>query len=146
MNSEMNTRWRWLKIMYWYTIIGAGGFGLAMILFPETVRTLFRWPPQDPIVYGVTGSVWMAFGVLSIFGLRSPLKFVPILMMQLCYKSIWFIGVVFPMLFSGTFPLYAILHVVIMGSYIVGDLIAIPFPYVFSRTETADSTPTLETA
>ena len=146
MNSEMNIRWGWLKIMYWYTIIGAGGFGLAMILFPETIRSLFRWPPQDPIMYGVTGSVWMAFGALSIFGLRSPLKFAPILMMQLCYKSIWFIGVVFPMLISGTFPLYAILHVVIMGSYIVGDLIAIPFPYVFSRADTADSTPTLETA
>ena len=146
MKKDMNINWKWLKIMYWYTIIGAGGFGLAMVLFPETVRSLFRWPPQDPIVYGVTGSVWMAFGVLSIFGLRSPLKFVPILVMQLCYKSIWFIGVVFPLLISGTFPLYAILHVVIMGSYIVGDLIAIPFPYVFSRTDTANSAPTLETA
>ena len=146
MNTDMNIRWGWLKFMYWYTIIGAGGFGLAMVLFPETVRSLFRWPPQDPIVYGVTGSVWMAFGVISIFGLRSPLKFVPILMMQLCYKSIWFIGVVFPLLVSGTFPLYAILHVVIMGSYIVGDLIAIPFPYVFLRTDKADNTPPLETA
>jgi hypothetical protein len=146
MNSDMNIRWGWLKIMYWYTIIGAGGFGLAMVVFPETVRSLFRWPPQDPIVYGVTGSVWMAFGVLSIFGLRSPLKFVPILLMQLCYKSIWFIGVVFPLLVSGKFPLYAILHVVIMGSYIIGDLIAIPFPYVFSRTDTANSTPTPEMA
>ena len=146
MKNEINIRWGWLKIMYWYTIIGAGIFGLAMVLFPETVRSLFRWPPQDPIVYGVTGSVWMAFGVLSIFGLRSPLKFVPILVMQLCYKSIWFIGVVLPLLVSGEFPLYAILHVVIMGSYIVGDLIAIPFPYVLSRTDTANSAPTLETA
>jgi hypothetical protein len=109
-------------------------------------------PPLDQtiqiisFVFIFTGSVWMAFGVLSIFGLRSPLKFVPILVMQLCYKSIWFIGVVFPMLVSGTFPLYAILHVVIMGSYIVGDLIAIPFPYVFSRTDTANSKLTLETA
>jgi hypothetical protein len=62
-----------------------------------------------------------------------------------CYKLIWFIGVVFPLIVSGTFPLYAILHVIIMGSYIIGDLIAIPFPYVFSRTETTDSTPALET-
>jgi hypothetical protein len=146
MNKNMNVRWGWLKIMYWYTIIGAGGFGLAMVLFPETVRSLFRWPTQDPIVYGVTGSVWVAFGVLSIFGLRSPLKFVPILLMQLCYKSIWFIGVVFPLLVSGTFPLYAILHVVIMASYIIGDLIAIPFPYVFSRIDKTDDTPVPETA
>jgi len=139
MKKDIEIRWKWLKIMYWYTIIGAGGFGFAIILFPEPVRSLFGWPAQDPIVYGVTGSIWLAFGVLSIFGLRSPLKFVPILLMQLCYKSIWFIGVVFPLVISGHFPSYAILHVVIMASYIVGDLIAIPFPYLFNRSDTADS-------
>ena len=146
MDNAINVRWGWLKGMYWYTIIGAGGFGLGMVLFPETIRTLFRWPAQDPIVYGVTGSVWMAFGVLSILGLWSPLKFVPILLMQLCYKSIWFIGVVFPLLVSGNFPLYAILHVVVMGSYIIGDLIAIPFPYVFSKIDTKGGAPVADTA
>jgi hypothetical protein len=34
--QNMNVRWGWLKVMYWYSIIGAGGFGLAMVLFPET--------------------------------------------------------------------------------------------------------------
>ena len=133
MENEINIKWRWLKFMYWYTIIGAGGFGLAIIILPETIRTLFGWPVQDPIVYGVTASVWTAFGILSIFGLISPLKFIPILVMQLCYKSVWFIAVIFPLLLSGNFPTYAILHVVIMASYIIGDLIAIPFPYVFSK-------------
>ena len=138
MSKEINVRWGWLKVMYWYTIVGAGGFGLAMVLFPETVRSLFGWPTQDPIVYGVTCSVWLAFGVMSIFGLRSPLKFIPILMIQLCYKSIWFIGVVFPLLISGNFPLYGILHVFVMGSYIIGDLFAIPFAYVFSKMDAKD--------
>ena len=146
MSHDLNVRWGWLKFMYGYTIIGAGSLGLGMILLPETIRTLFRWPAQDPIVYGVTASVWLAFGILSIFGLRSPLKFVPILVMQLCYKSIWFIGVVFPLLVTGKFPLYAILHVVVMGSYIIGDLIAIPFPYVFSKTDQKESALAPETA
>ena len=146
MNHDINVRWGWLRIMYWYTIIGAGSFGLGMILLPETIRSLFRWPAQDPIVYGVTASVWMAFGILSIFGLRSPLKFVPILVMQLCYKSIWFIGVVFPLLVAGKFPLYAVLHVVVMASFIIGDLIAIPFSYVFSKMDAKDSALAPDTA
>lgn len=125
--------------MYWYTILGAGGFGLAMVVMPENVRSLFGWPTQDPIVYGVTGSVWLAFGLLSILGLKSPLKFVPVLLMQLTYKAVWFIGVVFPLLVSGKFPNYAILLVVIMASYIIGDLIAIPFSYVFSKKDFADT-------
>ena len=144
MNKDINIRWEWLKFMYWYTIVGAGGFGLAMVVMPENVRSLFGWPTQDPIVYGVTGSVWLAFGLLSILGLKSPLKFVPVLLMQLTYKSVWFISVVFPLLVSGKFPAYAILHVVIMASYIIGDLIVIPFSYVFSKKEFADTALTAE--
>ena len=139
MNKDINIRWGWLKIMYWYTIVGAGGFGLAMVVMPENIRSLFGWPTQDPIVYGVTGSVWLAFGLLSILGLKAPLKFVPVLLMQLTYKAVWFIGVVFPLLVSGKFPNYAILLVVIMASYIIGDLIAIPFSYVFSKKGFADT-------
>ena len=119
--------------MYWYTIVGAGGFGLGMITIPDTMRSVFSWPNQDPIVFGISGSVYLSFAILSIFGLRSPLKFVPILLLQLCYKSIWFIGVILPMLASGKLPIYGILHVTIFATYIVGDLIAIPFSYVFAK-------------
>jgi hypothetical protein len=141
MTENFNIRWQWLKVMYWYTIIGAGGFGLAIILLPDTARSIFAWPEQDPIVYGVTGSVYLAFGLLSILGLRSPLKYVPILLLQLCYKAVWFIGVIIPLLISGEFPTYAILLVAIFASYIIGDLIAIPFPYVFSRSDATDAAP-----
>lgn len=118
LNKDSKIRWGWLKGMYLYTVIGSGGFGLGIILFPEYMRTAFGWPSQDPIVYGVTGSVYLAFAFMSVFGLKAPLKFVPILMLQLCYKSIWMIGVILPM--------------VIFSSYIVGDLIAIPFKNVIS--------------
>ena len=83
-----------LKFMYLYTIIGAGGFGLGILLIPNTMISLFRWPDQDPVVFGITGSVYLAFAIVSLFGLRSPLKFSPILLLQLFYKSIWSIGVV----------------------------------------------------
>jgi hypothetical protein len=75
----------------------------------------------------------LAFAFLSILGLRSPLKFSPVLLLQLSYKAIWFIGVVLPLLATGNFPSYALVYVVIFASYIVGDVIAIPFWYVFGR-------------
>jgi hypothetical protein len=86
-------------------------------------------------MFGITGSVFLAFAILSIFGLKAPLKFVPVLMLQLCYKSIWSIGVIVPMVVSGRFPRYAILPVAIFASYIIGDLIAIPFKHAFSSEE-----------
>lgn len=133
MSNKKQVRWGWLKLMYIYTIAGAGGFGLGVLVMPETMASIFGWPSQDPIVFGVTGSAYLAFALLSILGLRSPLKFSPVLLLQLTYKVVWFIGVVFPLLATGNFPSYAFVHVVIFASYIVGDLIAIPFWYVFGR-------------
>jgi len=68
-----------------------------------------------------------------ILGLRSPLKFVPVLLLQLSYKTIWFIGVVLPLWITAHFPGYAIPTVIIFATFIVGDLIAIPFSYVFAK-------------
>ena len=133
MSKELNVRWGWLKGMYIYTIVGAGGFGFGIIIMPEFMRSLFGWPSQDPIVLGICGSAYFAFALLSILGLRSPLKFAPILLLQLSYKVVWLIGVILPILSAGKFPTYALLYVLIFATYIIGDLIAIPFSYVFAK-------------
>ena len=99
------------------------------------MRSVFGWPSQDSIVYGVTGSVYVSFAFLSILGLRSTLKFAPVLVLQLSYKMVWFIGVVLPLLVLGKFPIYGILYVVIFATFIIGDIIAIPFSYVFAKQE-----------
>jgi len=133
MFKESNVRWGWLKGMYILTIIHAGGSGLGIILMPNIMRSIFGWPSQDPIVFGICGSVWVAFGLLSILGLRSPLIFSPILLLQLTYKVVWFVGVILPALIAGKFPAYATGYVFFFAIYIIGDLIAIPFSYVFAK-------------
>jgi hypothetical protein len=133
MSERTQGRWGWLRFMYIYTIIGAGGFGLGMIFIPDVLQSAFGFPSQDPVVFGITGSVFTAFGLIAVLGLKSPLKFAPVLLLQLCYKVIWLAGVVLPLLFSGRFPLYATTLLLIYATYIIGDLIAIPFSYVFSK-------------
>jgi hypothetical protein len=135
--SEMKgVRWGWLKAMYIITIIVAGGFGLGMILAPSTLQSMFD-NVCDPVTYGINGSVFLAFGLLAILGLRDPLKFAPILLLQLVYKTLWFIGVVLPLLVTGRFPASEILTVVIFALVIVGDVIAIPFAYVLAKKAAA---------
>ena len=133
MAKDVNVKWGWLKGMYIYTIVGAGGAGLGIIAFPDVILSIFGWPNQDQLTFGVTGSVYLAFALLSLLGLRSPLKFTPVLMLQLTYKVVWLIGVILPILFAGKFPPYALLFTVIFVTYIIGDLIAIPFSYVFAK-------------
>jgi hypothetical protein len=131
--KDINVRWGWLKFMYIFTIVVAGGFGLGIIFIPNVITSMYRMPKQDPIIFGIVGSVYVAFGILSILGLRSPLKFVPILLLQLCYKVIWFVGIILPLLFVEPFPIHGISFVVIFAIFIIGDLIAIPFSYVFAK-------------
>lgn len=133
MSDDLKIRWGWLKFMYIYTIVGAGGFGLGIIIIPSVMRTVFGWPDQDPIFFGVNGSVNVAFALVAIMGLRSPLKFSPVLMLQLSYKVIWFIGVFIPLLIAGKFPTHAILLVVMFAIYVIGNLVAIPFSYIFAK-------------
>lgn len=135
MTKDIKVRMNWLKGMYIYTIVIAGGLGLGMILIPEVIKSMFRWPVAEPIALGIVGSISLAFGVLSIFGLRSPLKFVPVLLLQLCYKLIWFIGVILPLLISAQFPSYAISIAILFATFIIGDIIAIPFSYVFAKEQ-----------
>jgi hypothetical protein len=54
-------------------------------------------------------------------------------LLQLGYKVVWLIGVILPALFTGRLSAYAILLAVIFTTYIIGDLIAIPFSYVFAN-------------
>lgn len=126
---------KWLRIMYFYTIIGAGGFGVAILVYPEYVISLFKMPAQDVVTYGLTGSVYLAFGVLSILGLIFPVKMSPLLLLQLLYKVIWLAGVVLPIFLEGQYPVHAILMGLIFLTYIIGDLIAIPFKYIFKKDQ-----------
>lgn len=133
MSKDIKIRWGWLRGMYIYTIVLSGGFGLGIIFVPEMIKTMFTWPVQEPIAFGIIGSIYVAFGLLAILGLRSPLKFVSVLLMQLCYKLVFLIGVIIPMLIAGKLPDYAMFTIMIFATYIIGDLIAIPFSYVFEK-------------
>jgi len=137
MSANVNVRWNWLKLMYWYTILGAGGYGLLIIVAPNLVqsitRSLMPFPAQDSSIFGYMGSAMVAFAVLSILALRAPLRFLPVLMLQLVYKSVWILGVYIPLVVSGNNSIFATLFAVIFATYIIGDLIAIPFSYLLGK-------------
>jgi len=106
---------------------------LGIIFLPEMIKSMLGWPANEPVALGVVGSAYTAFGLLSLLGLRAPLKFAPVLLLQLCYKSIWFVGVLLPLVVNSRFPVYGITFAIIFASYIIGDLIAIPFSRVFAK-------------
>ncbi len=133
MSRESTVRWGWLRFMYVYTIVGAGGFGLGLLAIPGTIRSVAGTPSGDAVTVGVTGSLYLAFGLVSILGLRAPLQCVPVLLMQLVYKVVWFVAVLLPLLVAGKVPAYALVVAGVFATYVIGDLIAIPFARLFAK-------------
>jgi len=131
MERRPEIRWGALKILYVYTAAGAGLLGGTMLVAPAWVTSTFKLPVQDPVVFSIAGSLYTAFGILALFGVRYPLQFVPILLLQMTYKTIWVAWfLVHPPFASGP----AFYGPVVLGfflTYIAGDLYAIPFREFF---------------
>ena len=82
----------------------------------------------DP-VKGVAFIFWAVLSALSVLGLRYPLKMLPLLLLQLLYKSVWVLAVALPL--WGTFRSLEITNVMAIGAVV--DIIVIPWPYVLAN-------------
>ena len=51
---------------------------------------------------GIAWSVWAGFSTLAILGVFHPLKMLPILLLEIFYKSLWLILVAYPLWKTGT--------------------------------------------
>lgn len=128
MSTSVKIRKNWLKGMYVYTILTAGASGLAMLIAPTLVRSSFDWMAGESMMFSIVATIWLAFGLLSILGIREPLKFAPVLGLQMLYKLVWIVGVAVPRLIGGESTY--VLPTVVFATFVVGDAIAVPFPYL----------------
>jgi hypothetical protein len=59
-------------------------------------RILQREGGWDPLTAAAL-SMWAGSSVLSVFGLINPLKWLPIVLFEITYKSIWLVIVAYPL-------------------------------------------------
>lgn len=131
-------RMRWLKVMYLANLIIAFPLGLAVLVAPELMRGIMGVPPGDPIHFSLAaGAVQCAFGMAGAVGLWSPLKFSPVLLLQALYKSLFLGGVVLPLMGRGQLPDFAMPVSLLFVLFIIEDLIAVPFSYLFPPSDGA---------
>ncbi len=118
---------RALLFLYAYTIVGAGVTGAWTVLAPSSFASAFGIRAHDPFTLGIVGCVYAAFGVVAALGVRAPLVFAPIFLVQLGYKLLWLVFVLVPNAARGAVPLYGWVLAVVYVSYVVLDLVALPF-------------------
>jgi len=132
--ADRGIRYRRIRNLYVCTAVVGTGTGLMILVAPRTARWLLGapsgLPEQDPIVFGLLGAFWLAVALISLLGLRSPLQFLPLFLIQLVYKSLWFLFVFAPLAMRGEFPLHGTMIAVGNALWIAMDLRAIPFRYL----------------
>ncbi len=111
-----------LRIAFFLGFIGLAIDNWSIILFPGE--------QMDPWT-GVAVSFYAAFSLLCLMGVRFPLKFLPLLLIQLIYKTCWMIGTYLPAYQTQSIDegLGSWFWVMVPG--IVIDLLVIPWYYVY---------------
>ena len=123
----------WLRVMFALNIFLTGGLAIFLIIAPDTAAIVFSSPAQEPLLSGYASSYMLGIAILSIAGFRSPLKFSPLLFLQAIVKIIWFIGILIPAMAAGHLSTFAIELAAMFIPYIIGDLIVIPYKYIFKK-------------
>jgi hypothetical protein len=120
MSEEISTfRLYLMRLLYLLNFVMLG-----LQVWPAIINHVGAWDP----VKGVAFSFWAALSALSALGLRYPLKMLPLLLLQLLYKSIWVIAVALPL--WSAFRSIELTKVMAYGAVV--DLIVIPWPYVLA--------------
>lgn len=107
-----------LRLLYALNVIGLGVTVWPALLAPEK--------PIAPMS-GVAFALWGTLSTLSLLGLRSPLRMLPVLLVQFCYKTIWLLTIALPIWSSGA-ALPGLFGAMAAGW--MAGLLIIPWPYV----------------
>ena len=125
MNTDTRTpKWRQhvMRVLYLLNLISLGPDNWFAIISPNE---------QAEPMTGVAISFYAALSLLCVFGMRFPLKFTPILLIQLIYKSTWLIGTYLPAKNLGILDDNLESWFWVMAPGIVIDILVIPWGYVY---------------
>ena len=86
----------WLKLAYAANIVILVPVALPTLLglYDTTQGTI----PEISRYRSLVGALWTSILVASVLGMWAPLRYVPVLMMQVIYKSLWLLLYALPTL------------------------------------------------
>lgn len=123
----------WMRFMYLYGFFGAGVVG-ALTLFAPAVaaETIFAGPALPTPAMSILGSLWLAMGALCLLGLWRPVRFSPLFVVQLVYKSLRLACVALPAIVAGRGGSLPLIMTALFVFWVVGLPFAIPWRHLFS--------------
>ncbi len=114
-----------LRVLYFLMFVGVG---------LQTWSTIINHEGPWDHTKAVAFCVWAAYPTLSLFGLIRPLKWLPIVIFMMFYKSLWVIVVAYPLWREGSLagsPAAEMAHIFFWAP-VVG-IFVVPWVYVFKN-------------
>lgn len=125
-----------MKVVFFANILWAGIPGLLITFFPRFAQTqilpyMVGGVPQDMLTVRILSSIWLAVGLVSMFGLFNPLPIAGVFVVQIIYKVVWIGVAVLPALLQG--ETRALPLAVGFGVMIVSFIFATPWAYLLGN-------------
>ncbi|WP_015049132.1 hypothetical protein [Simiduia agarivorans] len=88
-----------------------------------------RWGENDAVAW----SVWAAFSVLALVGIFRTVEMIPVLLLEIVYKVLWLILVVYPLWRSNELVGSGVEETAFAFGLVILPILAMPWGYVFNR-------------
>lgn len=104
-------------------------FMLGQTTWTEIFTHQGPWDPGK----AVTWCVWTGFSVIAGLGILHPLKMLPILLLEIFYKTLWLLIVAYPLWSKGTLAGSPAEDIATVFFPVFVVVLIIPWGYVFKR-------------
>ena len=111
-----------LRIVFVLTFIFIGMFSWTSI-----VNFQGEWSPVNAVAF----CMWAAYSTMSVFGIIKPLKMLPIIVLQVFYKTVWLIIVAYPLWINGKLAGSEAEYMTNDFLWVVLPAVAMPWGYFF---------------
>jgi hypothetical protein len=105
---------------------------VGLVLF-EVGPGVLNHPLDWTIARGTMHALLVTVGLLSLLGLRYPLRMLPLLLFELLWKVIWLVAFAWPVARAGQVDASWQASIRACAGGVVLVLLVVPWPYVFER-------------
>jgi hypothetical protein len=111
-----------LRLVFALTFVLIGMFSWTSIINHEG-----EWKPVTAVAF----CMWASYSTMSVLGVIRPLKMLPVILLQIFYKTIWLIIVAYPLWASGKLAGSDAEQMTKDFLWIVLPIVAMPWGYFF---------------
>jgi len=104
---------------------------VAVFVASDSWSAILKHEGQWDHVRAAAVCMWASYSVLSVFGLISPLRWLPIVMFEIFYKIIWLAIVAYPLWSTNQLAGSPAEGMTRAFVWVILPIVAMPWPYAF---------------